>query len=164
MLYRSLGPVDLEDHVHDIFVRLFRFIARGNVRYPDYMKTLIGIVTRREIGKIIRLRVRQGHSIEYEEGLDEAPWSYRNSTDAERQMIQSERAKLVQRTLDLLKPQQKEILLRFYVEHEPWREIARDMGLTDKNFRLRKSRAKASFGVIGKKLMRPPLKKLVANA
>jgi RNA polymerase sigma-70 factor, ECF subfamily len=41
--------------------------------------------------------------------------------------------------------------VRFYLNEEPQEQICREMALTETQFRLLKSRAKARFGEIGKK-------------
>jgi RNA polymerase sigma-70 factor (ECF subfamily) len=45
----------------------------------------------------------------------------------------------------------KEILTRFYLREQSQEQICAEMSLTETQFRLLKSRAKARFGEIGKK-------------
>jgi RNA polymerase sigma-70 factor (ECF subfamily) len=50
-----------------------------------------------------------------------------------------------------LSERDREILVRFYLKEEPQEQICREMSLTETQFRLLKSRAKAKFGEIGRK-------------
>jgi hypothetical protein len=45
------------------------------------------------------------------------------------------------------------VLVRFYLEEQPAERICNDMKLTETQFRLIKSRAKARFGELGKARM-----------
>jgi hypothetical protein len=51
----------------------------------------------------------------------------------------------------------REILTRFYLMEQSQERICRDMNLTDTQFRLLKSRAKARFGEMGRKKLAPGL-------
>jgi len=52
----------------------------------------------------------------------------------------------------------REILTRFYLDEQTQEQICEDMNLTETQFRLLKSRAKARFGELGKrKLHQKPL-------
>jgi DNA-directed RNA polymerase specialized sigma24 family protein len=53
--------------------------------------------------------------------------------------------------LDALSQRDREILVRFYLKEQPQEKICEEMDLTETQFRLLKSRAKAKFGEIGKK-------------
>jgi DNA-directed RNA polymerase specialized sigma24 family protein len=45
----------------------------------------------------------------------------------------------------------RDILVRFYLKEQSQEQICREMSLTETQFRLLKSRAKAKFGEIGRK-------------
>ena len=47
----------------------------------------------------------------------------------------------------------REILVRFYLREQPQTQICQEMGLSETQFRLLKSRAKARLGEIGKKMV-----------
>ena len=59
----------------------------------------------------------------------------------------------MQETLQQLSERDREILTRFYLHEETQEEICQDMSLTETQFRLLKSRAKARFGDMGKRKM-----------
>jgi DNA-directed RNA polymerase specialized sigma subunit len=50
-----------------------------------------------------------------------------------------------------LSERDREILTRFYVDEQGQEQICSEMALTETQFRLLKSRAKARFGELGKK-------------
>jgi DNA-directed RNA polymerase specialized sigma24 family protein len=62
-----------------------------------------------------------------------------------------QRAEIVQRALRDISDRDREILTRFYLLEQTQEEICHTMSLTETQFRLLKSRAKARFGELGKK-------------
>jgi DNA-directed RNA polymerase specialized sigma24 family protein len=54
------------------------------------------------------------------------------------------------RILNSLPKRDREVLARFYLEEQRPERICREMGLSETQFRLVKSRAKARFGELGK--------------
>jgi len=58
---------------------------------------------------------------------------------------------------ELLKDHEREILRRFYLEEQTQEQICAEMGLTETQFRLLKSRAKARFGELGRRRLRHPV-------
>jgi RNA polymerase sigma-70 factor (ECF subfamily) len=69
----------------------------------------------------------------------------------EESAIFRERAELIQRVLGELTERDREILTRFYLNEQSQDQICTEMSLTETQFRLLKSRAKARFGELGKK-------------
>ena len=62
-----------------------------------------------------------------------------------------EEEELAYKILKGISRRDREILIRFYLLEESQELICRKMNLTDTQFRLLKSRAKARFGELGKK-------------
>ena len=62
-----------------------------------------------------------------------------------------QRNELIQRVLHELSERDREILTRFYLNEQSQKQICSEMALTETQFRLLKSRAKARFGELGKK-------------
>jgi DNA-directed RNA polymerase specialized sigma24 family protein len=71
--------------------------------------------------------------------------------DPEREAIDRENLALAMRVLKSIPKRDREVLTRFYLKEESAEEICENMGLTDTQFRLIKSRAKARFGELGKR-------------
>jgi RNA polymerase sigma factor (sigma-70 family) len=69
----------------------------------------------------------------------------------EESAIFRQRSELIQRVLSELTDRDREILTRFYLYEQGQDQICSEMGLTETQFRLLKSRAKARFGELGKK-------------
>ena len=59
------------------------------------------------------------------------------------------------RVLNGLPQRDREVLVRFYLREQTADEICRDMGLTETQFRLIKSRAKARYGKLGQRRLAP---------
>ena len=73
-------------------------------------------------------------------------------------MIRRQRAEIMSAILRGISQRDREILTRFYLLEQPQEQICQEMSLTDTQFRLLKSRAKARFGTLGRrKLARRPL-------
>jgi RNA polymerase sigma factor (sigma-70 family) len=69
----------------------------------------------------------------------------------EQSLASRENVALMSRVLESLSRRDREILVRFYLQEESQDQICREMELTETQFRLLKSRAKARFGELGKK-------------
>jgi putative toxin-antitoxin system antitoxin component (TIGR02293 family) len=61
------------------------------------------------------------------------------------QILAEERIALVRVFLNALPARDRDVLIRFYVDAQPSAEICKVLGLTESEFRLIKSRAKARF-------------------
>lgn len=69
----------------------------------------------------------------------------------ERSVIEQQQAEIVERVLRSVSARDREILTRFYLRGQSQEQICSAMNLTETQFRLLKSRAKARFGELGKK-------------
>jgi RNA polymerase sigma factor (sigma-70 family) len=72
-------------------------------------------------------------------------------SDPEQQAIARQKKELMKSVLESLSKRDRDILVRFYLNEESQEKICEEMSLTETQFRLLKSRAKARFGEIGKK-------------
>jgi DNA-directed RNA polymerase specialized sigma24 family protein len=71
--------------------------------------------------------------------------------DPERGAIEREKQELAMRILNSINKRDREVLIRFYLDEQSPEEICRAMNLTETQFRLIQSRAKARFGELGKR-------------
>jgi RNA polymerase sigma factor (sigma-70 family) len=71
--------------------------------------------------------------------------------DPERSAIAHESYEVAMRVLNGLPPRDREVLVRFYLREQTAEEICRDLELTETQFRLIKSRAKARYGKLGQR-------------
>lgn len=145
---RQLGAQDLDDKVHDCFVIVVQAIRRGELREPDRLMGFVRTVVRRQIAAYIETVVHDRNQMtELETGRIIADFG----RDPENSIMDREEADLAYRVLKGLSRRDREILIRFYLREEPQEVICRQMKLTETQFRLLKSRAKARFGELGRR-------------
>lgn len=146
-LCRQLGPQDLDDRVHDIFLIIMQSIQRGDLREPERLMGYVRTVVRRQVAAHIEITVQaRRNQTELEYGLtlsDHRP-------SAERRLIAEQHRDLALRVLNSLHQREREVLTRFYLKEQKADQICREMGLSETQFRLTKSRAKARFSDLAK--------------
>lgn len=147
---RALGPEELEDRVHDCFVVVTQAIRQGELRDPDRLMGYVRTVVKRQIAGVIEQSVsRRKHEVDFADNLFSiADWKQ----DPEESVVSQERETIGRRVLKEISERDREVLLRFYVHEQPYETICEEMNLTYNQFRLLKSRAKARFGKLGRRL------------
>ena len=147
-LCRQLGPQELEDKVHDTFLIVVNAIKRGDLREPERLMGFVRTVVRRQVAAYIEQAVHnRREQAELETGISVAD----RSQNPEQSAMVKQKAELMKSALAALSQRDRDILIRFYLQEQPQEQICREMSLTETQFRLLKSRAKAKFGEIGKK-------------
>lgn len=149
-LLRNLGPEEIEDKVHDCFLIVAQAIKNGDLRDPARLMGYVRTVVKRQIAATIEASVnRRRTHVEFEDTLfSAADWK----DDPERNLQARQRQEIASRVLKGIAKRDREILQRFYVEEQSQEQICREMGLSYNQFRLLKSRAKARFGELGKRV------------
>lgn len=147
-LYRRFGPQDLDDKVHDAFLVITQAIRRGDVREPERLMGYVRTVVRRQVAAHIQCAVETRRN--YTE-LDLGPPLRDLRPNPERTVIEQQNLELAQRILNGIPKRDREVLVRFYLKEQAPHQICDDLGLTETQFRLIKSRAKARFGALGKR-------------
>lgn len=149
-LLRNLGPEELDDKVHDCFVIVAQAIKNGDLREPERLMGYVRTVVKRQIAASIDIAVQQRRNrVDFEESMFcMSDWR----ENPERTVISQQRAEIARKVLNGVSRRDREILNRFYVLEQSQEQICADMGLSYNQFRLLKSRAKARFGELGKKL------------
>jgi RNA polymerase sigma factor (sigma-70 family) len=154
-LCRQLGHQELDDKVHDTFVIVVQAIRRGELREPDRLMGFVRTVVRRQVAAYIDDAV---HSRRDELNLDVGVRVADRRNNPEQTAVFRQKVELMLEVLRSLSARDREILTRFYLDEESQESICQEMGLSETQFRLLKSRAKARFGEIGKrKLQQKPL-------
>jgi RNA polymerase sigma-70 factor (ECF subfamily) len=147
-LCRQLGPQELDDKVHDTFLVVVQAIRRGELREPERLMGFVRTIVRRQVAahidKVVQSRREQ---MDLESTMRVAD----PRENPEETAIFRQRAELIRRVLDELSERDREILTRFYLREQSHEQICSEMALTETQFRLLKSRAKARFGELGKK-------------
>jgi RNA polymerase sigma factor (sigma-70 family) len=147
-LCRQLGPQELDDKVHDTFVVVVQAIRRGELREPSRLMGFVRTIVRRQVAAHID---RVVHTRRDQIDLDSTVRLAAPEGNPEERAIFSERTHLINRVLGELSDRDREILTRFYLLEQSQDQICSEMALSETQFRLLKSRAKARFGELGKK-------------
>jgi RNA polymerase sigma factor (sigma-70 family) len=147
-LCRQLGAQEVDDKVHDTFVLVVHAIRRAELREPQRLMGFVRTIVRRQVAAHIHQMVHsRREQIETESSIQIAD----PHENPEETAIFQQRADLLKRVLGELPMREREILTRFYLREETHVQICSEMALTETQFRLLKSRAKARFGELGKK-------------
>jgi RNA polymerase sigma-70 factor (ECF subfamily) len=148
-LARQLGPHDLNDKVHDTFLIVVKAIQRGDLREPERLMGFVRTVAHRQVAAYIEANVRNRR--EQPEDATAGLLVADRKNNPEQAVVCRQRAELMKSALGQLSERDREILIRFYLHEQPQAQICLEMKLTETQFRLMKSRAKAKLGDIGKK-------------
>lgn len=148
-VFRQLGPNDIEDKVHDIFLIVLQAIRRGDLRDPERLMGFVRTITQRQVAAHIHQAIQNRNE---HVDLDGAVL-YDPREDPEAALNARQREELMTAVLREISSRDREILTRFYLKEQTQEEICHEMNLTETQFRLLKSRAKARFAELGKKKM-----------
>jgi len=147
-LCRQLGPQELEDKVHDTFLIVVNAIRRGDLREPERLMGFVRTVVRRQVAAYIEQAV---HNRREQADLETGVTVADRKQNPEQEAMLRQKSELMKSALNALSQRDRDILVRFYLHEQPQDQICKEMELTETQFRLLKSRAKAKFGEIGKK-------------
>lgn len=157
-LYRQLGLQELEDKVHDIFLIVVQAIRRGELREPERLMGFVRTVVRRQVVAYIDSVVQDRRE---QAGLQSGLAVSDGRASPEADAIARQQTEIMEKVLRSISRRDREILTRFYLLGQTQEQICAEMGLTETQFRLLKSRAKSRFGELGRrKLRRRPLPKI----
>src|SRR6059058_5049866 len=147
-LCRQLGPQDLDDKVHDTFVIVVQAIRKGELREPERLMGFVRTVVRRQVaGQIDRSVQSRKEQAELETTTS---MSDHHDTPQEAAIVR-QHEEVAEAVLRGISGRDREILTRFYLLEQSQEEICEEMNLSETQFRLLKSRAKARFGELGRK-------------
>ncbi|MCE5309359.1 MAG: sigma-70 family RNA polymerase sigma factor [Acidobacteriales bacterium] len=132
---------DYEDCLHDAYIVVLDAILSDRVRQPDCLPGFIATIVRRMICAHVRHRVVLRQRLV---PLSAVEMDLQDSAqNLESDVLTAEEREVVLRRLARLKPTDREILTRFYLEGQDPLQICAEMGISEGQFRCRKSRAKA---------------------
>lgn len=146
-LCRQLGPQDLDDRLHDIFLIITQSIRNGDLREPERLMGYVRTILRRQVAAHIDNAVQARRS-QAELGPESTLCD--RDPNPESQAIQEQNTELAMRILKSIPKRDREVLTRFYLKEQPASQICHDLSLTETQFRLIKSRAKARFAELGR--------------
>jgi len=154
-LCRQLGPQELDDKVHDTFLIVVQAIRDGDLREPERLMGFVRTVVRRQVVAHIDSAVQSRRE---QTGLQSGLGISDGRSNPEEDAIAQQRLEIMEKVLRSVSRRDREILTRFYLLGQSQEQICVGMNLTETQFRLLKSRAKARFGQLGKrKLRRRPI-------
>jgi RNA polymerase sigma-70 factor (ECF subfamily) len=105
-------------------------------------------VVRRQVAAHIDQAV---HNRRQQVGLESGTTVIDMNRDPEETAICQQHEQIAKRVLSSISKRDREILTRFYLLEQSQQQICDQMSLTETQFRLLKSRAKARFGELGKR-------------
>ena len=147
-LCRQLGPQDLDDKLHDTFLIVVQAIQRGDLREPERLMGFVRTIVRRQVAAYIDHAVQdRKERADLEDGGVVSDIRH----NPEEAAMLRQREEIVEKVLRGISARDREILTRFYLMEQTQEEICRQMNLTETQFRLLKSRAKARFGELGRR-------------
>jgi RNA polymerase sigma factor (sigma-70 family) len=137
-----LGAEEADDIAHETLMIAVQNIRNGELRHHEALRSYLQTVVRRLIAaRIVHFIKRRRRMIELADALPVLP---ANGTP-ESEILHREKRELMDRLLKQLQARDCELLTRFYLEGQPFREICAEMQITETQFRLFKSRAKAKL-------------------
>lgn len=146
-----MGAQELEDKIHDTFLIVVQAIRRGDLREPERLMGFVRTVVRRQVAAHIDQMV---HSRRERMHLDLGVRIADGRRNPEQSAAFKEKVDLMVEVLNELSKRDRDILTRFYLNEQSQEQICDEMNLTETQFRLLKSRAKARFGELGQKKLR----------
>jgi len=153
---RHFGVQDTEDFVTETLTTVWEAVRAGSVREPECLPGFVMTVARRRGFQIVEQRTR---SRQAETHIDHEPAilnGLRTSSESpEDSLFKAQQQAVMRKVLRSLSERDREVLNRFYLQEQSPEQIQTEMGMTETQFRLTKSRAKAQFGEHGKKLVTP---------
>lgn len=149
-LCRHLGPQDLDDKVHDTFLIVVQAIKKGELREPDRLMGFVRTVVRRQVAAQIDRAVQTRRELAELDNGDSVS-DHRQTPEEAAILRQHEEVAIA--VLRSISKRDREILTRFYLNEQTQEAICEEMKLSETQFRLLKSRAKARFGMLGKKTL-----------
>ncbi len=129
----------VQDRVHDIFLITVSAIREGKVREPQHLFGFIRTVAVRQTCEEIRTAGRDRRRFV---GAEEVNLVSQARTP-EQLAIEQENRERMTAVLRSMRPRDREVLMRFYLKGHRPTQIFAEMGLSETQFRLTKSRAKA---------------------
>jgi RNA polymerase sigma-70 factor (ECF subfamily) len=149
-----VGPDDAEDMFHDVIIVLTKQIQEGALIEPERFLGYVRAIVQRRTAAQIRVRMRSRHAC----SVDDVPLTD-SAPNAETSLASKELRAIAGRVLKAMPVEQQQVLIRFYVQEQCPAEIQEALGITQTQFRIVKSRAKARFADLCRKAMeRKPIR------
>jgi DNA-directed RNA polymerase specialized sigma24 family protein len=134
-------PEFFDDVIQDTLVTVLTQVANGALRVPEALPGYINMILKRTAwNKNVESRKSGGVGSDiYKVVINTNSDPSRNPEES---VIFAERVGIMKTNLLTMRPIDRELLTRFYLENQSPAQICREMNLTTTQFRLRKTRAK----------------------
>lgn len=149
-MFRQLGPQDIDDRVHDAFLVVVQAIQKGELRDPARLMGFVRTIVRRQVATRIDHLVQTRRE---QVALEQGPVIADRRNTPEEQAMGSQQVQVMLDVLNTMSARDRGILTRFYLKEQSQEQICTEMDLTDTQYRLLKSRAKARFGDLGRRAL-----------
>lgn len=142
LFLRRVPPQDADDLFHDTFLEVLRAIRQDKVREPSKLPGFVRTVALRRAARYFAARSRERENQD-PSGVEEV--LARNADSPETHVLEHDRRRVALQALSDLPRNYRQLVVRFYFLGQKERQICRDMNLSETQFRVTKSRAKARF-------------------
>jgi RNA polymerase sigma factor (sigma-70 family) len=139
-LIRQLGAFDGEEGFHSGFVALLDLIYGNRLANPKTLIAVANTIFHRQYCQTVRQRVKDR---DRHVALTVAMPDLERSSHPLDNLLHEQKVRLMREALSELPGKWKELMVRFYVNDESKEEICATMRISENQFRLHKSRAKA---------------------
>jgi RNA polymerase sigma factor (sigma-70 family) len=140
LIFRQLGDEDVDDVLHQSIADVIAAVQGGGLAEPECLPGLVRTIVRRTIFRRIEERAETRATRQDVENLDGMVAV--SAESPERIAERNELRCMVQKMLSKMRPRDREILSRFYVDDQPIEQICVEMGLSAQQFKNIKHRAK----------------------
>ncbi|MGA2132240.1 MAG: sigma-70 family RNA polymerase sigma factor [Bryobacteraceae bacterium] len=142
---RDLNAVD--DELHTSFIITIEAIRKGVLRDPERLMGFIRTVAMRRVAEYIEQEVFRRNRM-----VDATDYLLRDRRAAADQLLEErQREEIAREVLQGMPPNDREVLVRFYLQEQSPERICREMHLTETQYRLLKNRAKNRFAERGQR-------------
>ena len=141
--WHHLGPQDLDDRVHDAFLAVSQSIQRGELREPERLMGFVRTIVRRQVANHID---HAAHARRSRSPNDALAILRDGQMGPEEAAIRRQQWEVALRILRGVPGRDREVLVRYYLREQKPAQICSELQLSETQFRLIKSRAKARFG------------------
>ena len=132
----------VEDYSQDTFLIVIRKIRNGDLAKPTSLGSFVASVARNHAIEQIRIKRPVSEDLELAEQLPDL------SPSPLEQLQITEKLDEIREVIGQLKPRDKALILRFYINEEPKGMICADLGLTSAQFDRVLYRARNRFGAL----------------
>jgi RNA polymerase sigma-70 factor, ECF subfamily len=141
----QVGWQNTEDLYHELILELVAQIRRGVLRDPERLPAYARTIAQRKVIPIVRSNLKRRAC---EIPVEDVRWDLGGPPGPEAQVILRQQEEIAGRILRSLRERDREVLIRFYLREQAPERIQADLDLSETQFRLIKSRAKARFAAL----------------